>query len=341
PVLHCFYETQKRRYKVYSFKSICTETVMFPALDIDCQRDVFSRLDQDDLDEIATLNTIQFKLSESVRAKAPKVKYDRLFIMKDYFTIFKEENAFVLYETIDGSVLFKIRKEKKMRKDMDNPDRIEPSLLKGVAALLARFEFKKVSCSQILIDANFLDFLSGLEFSAFSIWNCAFEESLKVEEKARFLSILANARRTFVLLSFFPQASFITESFLREYAQCSPLSELFASFSVDMSTYIRPNKSFTELLSRFGSITAEFLVIDTSWLLPAIIKRLRQHTPGTWRFLICGSIDRENLERNLESDVKHTCDENSHSYHFRISRAMASLRMRIEGSLWNASIGFS
>ncbi|GMR55145.1 hypothetical protein PMAYCL1PPCAC_25340, partial [Pristionchus mayeri] len=86
----------------------------------------------------------------------------------------------------------------------------------------------------------------------FCIWDCEFDGNVNIEEKKRFLSILTKARPTFVSLSFYKQASFIDESFLREFAVSSFLSLFTFQFESEISTNIRPNKSFVDSLSRFG-----------------------------------------------------------------------------------------
>ncbi|GMR55146.1 hypothetical protein PMAYCL1PPCAC_25341, partial [Pristionchus mayeri] len=293
------------------------EMALYSALNNDCLLDVFYRLDRDDHDEIATVSKQMLKLSNFARPKSLKVKGYKLHIMQEYFALNIDDiHVFVLDKTIIGAELFKIRTEDD---NLDNPYRVRVAsdLIERVGALLNRFEFQMCSCSRIIMDTPFLDFLSRLEFTGFCIWNCEFEENVNIEEKARFLSILTKASPTFVSLSFYKQASFIDELFLREFAVCSFLHEFSAYFESEISTHIRPNKSFADSLSRFGTIRMDFLVIDTTWLLSAIIKRLRAKKTGRWNFLITCNIVRK--AGNLESDIKYTpLDSRSYDHEIKM-----------------------
>ncbi|GMR51555.1 hypothetical protein PMAYCL1PPCAC_21750 [Pristionchus mayeri] len=149
-----------------------------------------------------------------------------------------------------------------------------------------------------------MDFLSRLAFTHLSIDYCDFDENQKFEGKTRLFSVLVNVKLRSVTLDVENPESFIDESFLREYSECTKLPQLVVRLSADISAFLRPNISFAESLSRFGTIELYLLVIDTNWLLPALLNRLREKTPGVWRFLITDRISLGNIKVNLTSDVE-------------------------------------
>ncbi|GMR55147.1 hypothetical protein PMAYCL1PPCAC_25342, partial [Pristionchus mayeri] len=144
-----------------------------------------------------------------------------------------------------------------------------------------------------------------------NIYRSSFAENVNIAARKRLLSILVEARPTEIYLAF-SEELFIDERFLIEYSKSVRLPRLTMCFQKGIE--LRPNELFKQFLSNFGSLTCEQIIIETTWLIPAIIFRLRAKSHGYWIFHISKEFTQVLINPYVEHDLKYTARDRDPIY---------------------------
>ncbi|GMT01758.1 hypothetical protein PENTCL1PPCAC_23932 [Pristionchus entomophagus] len=105
-------------------------------------------------------------------------------------------------------------------------------------------------------------------------------------------------------------ASFIDEQFLKKYSQ-SVLHPNLSISCLGNGTLLRLTDDLSVELANFESLKMPSLEVNTDWLIPAILERLRLRCSGWWSLLTTRRITTADIDAALGSDMKHNEDVHS------------------------------
>ncbi|GMR55152.1 hypothetical protein PMAYCL1PPCAC_25347 [Pristionchus mayeri] len=269
----------------------------FSSLSDDCLLEVLARLDHNDLDEMEQLSKRMCKLSELSRPKAVKVEAAELYLLEG--SEYKVEIEGAEYIFNQSNELFRVASAIDRKRfhlyTWDRPKPCSSSIPVPVSSILNRFAFERCTFTSFIVDSNFLDLLERLDFTAIDMTHSFFDQNLNVNDRNRFFSILIAAKPRTIALHF-PDD------------KIGRLPILKANFSREIVLSL--SESSVESLSKFGSILSANIEIDTKWMVSALKRRLREKAKGSWGILITRDFTQEDIEADLELDLKYTSEVN-------------------------------
>ncbi|GMS78918.1 hypothetical protein PENTCL1PPCAC_1093, partial [Pristionchus entomophagus] len=286
----------------------------------DILRDIFSRGDHTDLDEIATLSRRLNKLS-AVKIEASELTISQLTEKRFQFSITLNDEQEYLLNMAPGSRT-KFRKNGKAVAIKDHYITTQQHTITSVianraAVILKRFTFRNIEFYSICIDDNLIQFLERIivtrSLTTFREISCVFDKKLKSDGKSRFLSALLSGKPDEIVLDFSGQNQCITQHFLEEYSRLVMLPSFFLAGDYDSHTakvsLVNIDDDFAQSLSQFGRLHAPRLVLHIrsgECLVSQTLIRLRFPNAGEWRFKITTNIDKSQFETAFEPDMKCT-----------------------------------
>ncbi|GMS81588.1 hypothetical protein PENTCL1PPCAC_3763, partial [Pristionchus entomophagus] len=295
--------------------------------------DILSRLDHNDLDEIATVSEKMNLLSVTSRPRAVKLPAYKLMLNQtsdlefDFVLQLAEHpnDKFALKMTeyhMNG--LFKKYDLAGRVKNYDYDDdgesgrpmksRLSEAVTARAAQLLIRFDFEGCRFDKIFIDRHFLAYIEKVmstpSFTSFHLCDGVFDEDFGRRGIERLQKMLLSTKPSRLRLLFQSEVwSFIDEPFLINFANAVPLADL-TIFDRENVSQLRPTIKFAQALSTIKTMELPRIIVDTKWILPQIVKRLSLKTKGMWWIGVTGEINQSEIDVLLdqESDLRSFSD---------------------------------
>ncbi|GMR58183.1 hypothetical protein PMAYCL1PPCAC_28378 [Pristionchus mayeri] len=295
-----------------------------------CLRDVFERIDLNDLDEISTLNNRLEALSKSARSRAMKVKACELVITE--VVRYYMESPALFWISIDyghsisyslnvspttKSVLLKAEKcgniQRKVHPILPQQEMDFEIIVHRILTVVDRFDFESCKFKSICFDKNsikLLEFITCLpSLSSLRVDDCFFDETSTMNIKERFLSMLLCAKIETVSLRFRGRGTnLVPQQFLIDYSQVFHLPNLSFTDPYLRNREFRPEIDLMEYLPNFGTFEMPRMLINTysahDWVIPPLLRRLQQKKIGQWFFHTGRHIQFNDFQQYLEPDLK-------------------------------------
>ncbi|GMR54512.1 hypothetical protein PMAYCL1PPCAC_24707, partial [Pristionchus mayeri] len=306
----------------------------------DCLVDIFTRLDHNDIDEISLLSKRMHGIAEYHRSLVPKFELSHLRFAQINIDEFVLEMEFgKCYRARlkeNGSGLFQKygRDEHRLKYHgcyvaTQKPATTE-SVVKQASFLLRRFNFVKFELFSICIDDVLLNFFEQFIMThsshAMLVNGPVFDHNI-LDVKARFLSILLGAKFPSITMHNIFDTQQMHEQFLKDYSNSVVLPEFFIKcINSSQVPLNRPNKDMMETISLFRVFENNSFLVNTDWLIPAIINRLRLKKSGSWKFQITRSINRGDIESEMEHDLRF--DGSIDKWNIRIFKTTMRVEVR-------------
>ncbi|GMT02043.1 hypothetical protein PENTCL1PPCAC_24217 [Pristionchus entomophagus] len=334
----------------------------------DCLMEIFARLDHNDHDEVATLSRRMCTLSDGSRSRCAKILVFGLEILQErrrelHFTMRLPRQKIFLELKDCTRPWDKLKKRNEGDvKDYKSHYTSELQVISGsvdgcakpgeiidrAAAILSKFDFQSLEFYSMCIDDHFLTWFEQIARTSrtlnnFILMNCFFDDAIRSDGRERLLSSLSLARPITMCLVFCCDASFIDETFLRNYAKAVLFARLGIFNAGQSRSLLFASKGLGESLSQLGMFSMPRLVINTDWLLSPLLKRLRHKTEGTWHFRTTRNIDQREIDTAMGSDMKCSSNGNRHTIELADANFKLDLRFiqdNMVATMWNIEAVF-
>ncbi|KAF8367884.1 hypothetical protein PRIPAC_85713 [Pristionchus pacificus] len=298
----------------------------------DCLLDIFTRLDFNDLDEIATLSSKLCSVSALARPKAGKLQATKLIVSQD--------NRFLRFEMhCDGHRFFLGNSDKLTRRTTPPPKhKISPnqtmaaSVRQRASIFYDRFVFTLVEFEKVSIDDHFIEFIQQVTSSicaSFCVNDCAFNENSSSQGRQRLMLIIRSVMPVELTLRLksLPIDQIvenpIDQNFLIECATQSGFPSL--TVDIDHSQFLNADRLMDHLW-KFRTLDMPKLLLNTDWLIMPLLvsfhrflslfhnrssifslfyaKRLLCMKKGCWKFRITRELNEREITAALGRDLK-------------------------------------
>ncbi|GMR54515.1 hypothetical protein PMAYCL1PPCAC_24710, partial [Pristionchus mayeri] len=314
----------------------------------DCLVDIFSRLDHNDIDEVALISKRLGGVSEISRSSTGKLESYSLRIahkiQSELSIVMDRLDLCCTYHLTSKGTFKKVGRSATMGSFRDAQ---EPTITEAILAVttLKRLYFNIIDLHSISIDDDFLHFFEHFctnhPNNSISITSIRFADAAL---KQRFFSILLEAKFASIKMENMFDNEKLLEIFLKDYSDSvvlagfsliERLKEHSRSNLVRVSRshvaplnipYVHTDNEFVMHISRFGEFEHHGLVINTDWLMPAIANRLRLRKKGEWAFNITRDINKDDIIPVLGTDLGMDCRDGK--FIIRICKTFARVQFK-------------
>ncbi|KAF8366377.1 hypothetical protein PRIPAC_84206 [Pristionchus pacificus] len=285
----------------------------------DCLLDIFTRLDMNDLDEVATLSSKLCSLSAVARPKAVKLQASNLTIT--------QEKSFLRFEMRYNYQTYFLGNSDKLESQITRPPQhpitdgktMSDSVRNRAAIFYERFAFKQVELERVSMDDHFVEFIEQITSktcASLCVNNCSFNANSSYRGRHRFMTIIRSVMPGEFTLRLKTPAISIDQDFLIEYA--NRIEFPYIMIDIENSSILHADDLFMASLWKFKILDMPNLLVNSDLLIDALFTRLRCRRTGCWKFAVSRNIDEREFTSALGHDLKCTRDDRSGTTIFRI-----------------------